>query len=109
MLQIIILSSRKLKYLVTSVIVGVLITVVSASLTNAQEQKNLKLGFLIMAGGRYDNLRMCVATDSGVKGGPIADIMLHRTICIIGKGQYWFQSSGFSSDTLCCCIQDASI
>jgi hypothetical protein len=28
-----------------------------------------------MAGGRYDNVRMCVATGSGVKGGPVADIM----------------------------------
>lgn len=32
-------------------------------------------GILFLAGGRYDNLRMCVATPAGVKGGPIADIM----------------------------------
>ena len=33
-------------------------------------------GARFMAGGRYDNLRMCVATDAGVKGGPMADIQL---------------------------------
>ena len=32
-------------------------------------------GILFMAGGRYDNFRMCVASPAGVKGGPIADIM----------------------------------
>ena len=36
----------------------------------------LSIGALFMAGGRYDNLRMCVATDAGVKGGPMADIQL---------------------------------
>ena len=33
------------------------------------------LGILFLAGIRYDDLRMCVATPAGVKGGPIADIM----------------------------------
>ena len=28
-----------------------------------------------MAGGRYDNLRMCVASPAGAKGGTLADIM----------------------------------
>jgi hypothetical protein len=28
-----------------------------------------------MAGGRYDNYRMCVASPAGVKGGAMADIM----------------------------------
>ena len=32
-------------------------------------------GIKIMAGARYDNIRMCVGSDAGVKGGPIADIM----------------------------------
>ncbi len=85
MIQITFSSAKKLKYLFTPVILGVLFTMVSASSTNAQEQKNLKLGFLVMAGGRYDNLRMCVATDSGVKGGPIADIMLTGRSASSGK------------------------
>ena len=32
-------------------------------------------GILVMAGGRYDNYRMCVASPAGVKGGTMADIM----------------------------------
>jgi len=28
-----------------------------------------------MAGGRYDDMRMCVGSQSGIKGGPIADVM----------------------------------
>lgn len=37
--------------------------------------KGVDFGFKPMFGGRYDNLRMCVASDAGVKGGIIADIM----------------------------------
>jgi hypothetical protein len=36
-------------------------------------------GITVIAGGRYDNLRMCVASPAGVKGGPIADIFLNFT------------------------------
>lgn len=32
-------------------------------------------GMMFMGGGRYDDLRMCVGSAAGVKGGPIADIM----------------------------------
>lgn len=38
-------------------------------------EKNNSYGVLFMSGGRYDNLRMCVASPAGAKGGPIADIM----------------------------------
>jgi hypothetical protein len=34
------------------------------------------VGFKIRLGGRYDNVRMCVATPAGVKGGIAADISL---------------------------------
>jgi hypothetical protein len=36
----------------------------------------ISAGARFMAGGRYDNLRMCVGSDAGVKGGPMADIQL---------------------------------
>ena len=39
------------------------------------DKKNTVIGFKVMAGGRYDDMRMCVGSDAGVKGGPIADIM----------------------------------
>lgn len=41
---------------------------------DSNKSKN-SFGILFMAGGRYDNLRMCVATPAGVKGGSMADIM----------------------------------
>jgi len=45
---------------------------------HADEAKGspFSLGLMVIAGGRYDNLRMCVGSDAGVKGGPIADIMV---------------------------------
>ncbi len=36
----------------------------------------VSLGGGFMAGARYDDLRMCVASPAGVKGGPVADIAL---------------------------------
>jgi hypothetical protein len=39
-------------------------------------ENETKLGIKVMAGGRYDDMRMCVGSDAGVKGGPIADVML---------------------------------
>ena len=38
--------------------------------------KSRTYGFKLMAGGRYDDMRMCVASPAGTKGGPIADIKL---------------------------------
>lgn len=42
--------------------------------TNASENGDVMFGIKIRAGGRYDNVRMCVATAAGVKGGAAADI-----------------------------------
>jgi len=42
----------------------------------AAEKGDIALGFHIMFGCRYDNMRMCVASPAGVKGGIVADIML---------------------------------
>lgn len=36
--------------------------------------KERAYGFKLMAGGRYDDMRMCVGSPAGVKGGPIGDI-----------------------------------
>ncbi len=44
-------------------------------LSQVQTTKQNFFGLLIMAGGRYDDVRMCIATPAGVKGGPIGDIM----------------------------------
>ena len=37
---------------------------------------SLHPGIHFMLGGRYDDVRMCVSTPAGVKGGSIADVML---------------------------------
>lgn len=39
------------------------------------EGKKLQFGILVMGGGRYDDVRMCVGSPAGVKGGPIGDVM----------------------------------
>ena len=40
----------------------------------AEAQADDAMGFKTRIGGRYDNVRMCVATDPGVQGGMAADI-----------------------------------
>ncbi len=42
----------------------------------AKDKGDFSLGLSVMFGGRYDDIRMCVATPAGKKGGMIADIML---------------------------------
>lgn len=43
------------------------------------------LGFAVRAGGRYDDVRMCVATPAGVTGGPAADVSLFAEIPLEGS------------------------
>lgn len=57
------------------IIVIILISLVLGNLFSV-ERKNTFLGIKVMAGGRYDDMRMCVGSAAGVKGGPIADVML---------------------------------
>lgn len=38
-------------------------------------EKPFRLSVNVLGGGRYDNLRMCVASPAGVPGGPVADVM----------------------------------
>ncbi len=47
----------------------------SVNITFAGDVKDVTFGIHFMVGGRYDNMRMCVASPAGAKGGPIADIM----------------------------------
>ncbi|MCP4599374.1 MAG: hypothetical protein GY847_02365 [Proteobacteria bacterium] len=43
---------------------------------NVDPSNQVIFGFKIRAGGRYDNVRMCVGSPAGVKGGPALDISL---------------------------------
>ena len=42
--------------------------------SDANESGKVVFGIKISAGGRYDTVRLCVATGQGVKGGPAADV-----------------------------------
>jgi len=55
---------------------GILAFLISGGLVLGAEQGDYSFGVMFMAGGRYDNIRMCVASPAGTRGGPIADIML---------------------------------
>lgn len=44
-------------------------------ITNSAD-KERAYGFKLMMGGRYDDMRMCVASPEGTNGGPVGDIKL---------------------------------
>lgn len=48
----------------------------TSSILFADDTGRIAMGLDVMVGGRYDDLRMCVASPAGVKGGPIADVQL---------------------------------
>ena len=62
-----------MKKYVTIILFSTLFTFVN--ITFAGDVKDVTFGIHFMVGGRYDNMRMCVASPAGAKGGPIADIM----------------------------------
>lgn len=49
---------------------------ITVTCTVFAENEQVDFGFHIDAGARYDDLRMCVGSTAGVKGGPIADIYI---------------------------------
>jgi hypothetical protein len=57
------------------VVAGLILALIADMLAQETVEKGFSFGILYMAGARYDNVRMCVATSGGVKGGPVADIM----------------------------------
>jgi len=56
-------------------ILGILISLIQGIYGQNSDNSKNSQGILFMAGGRYDNIRMCAASPAGVKGGSIADIM----------------------------------
>ncbi|MBB6481755.1 hypothetical protein [Spirochaeta isovalerica] len=42
----------------------------------AGEERKTTIGLHILGGGRYDDVRMCVGSPQGVKGGPIMEVYL---------------------------------
>lgn len=56
----------------------------------AAENGYTSYGVNLMAGYRYDNLRLCVASGPGVKGGPIGDIMVNLRNHVNEKNAFGF-------------------
>lgn len=54
----------------------ILVTSVAITVPAASSGDGVSWGSHFMAGGRYDDVRMCVGSPAGVKGGPIMDIYL---------------------------------
>lgn len=47
--------------------------VLLSSAISAEENGQISFAIHILAGGRYDDVRMCVGSPAGIKGGPIMD------------------------------------
>ncbi|MCK9524192.1 MAG: hypothetical protein M0R76_14285 [Proteobacteria bacterium] len=47
------------------------------SLEDASSSRAVLIGFKLRAGGRFDNVRMCIGSPPGVKGGPAMDVSLY--------------------------------
>ena len=60
----------------TLLVICVFMSLTQSIFGQYSDKTNNSYGILFMAGGRYDNVRMCVASPAGVKGGTMADIML---------------------------------
>ena len=56
------------------IILCLIMTGLIAGISSAETDRNISFGTHFLAGGRYDDVRMCVGSDAGVKGGPIMDI-----------------------------------
>jgi len=63
-----ILYKMKKQYLIFALLV------LQTAVLSGQDNSAVTIGFHLLAGGRYDNVRMCVGSPAGVKGGPIMDI-----------------------------------
>lgn len=72
----------------------VLITVVAlmaiTAALPAQETRGVSFGIHLLAGGRYDNVRMCVGSPPGVPGGPIGELYFDVKIPVSERGAVAF-------------------
>lgn len=59
----------------TILVLSILLSFIQIVYGQVPDKSKNSYGILFMAGGRYDNYRMCVASPAGVKGGTMADIM----------------------------------
>lgn len=59
----------------TILLLSILLSLIQSTYGQDSAKSKNSYGILFLAGGRYDNYRMCVASPAGVKGGSMADIM----------------------------------
>jgi hypothetical protein len=52
-----------------------LTVIIAFTVCSAAGTSGFSAGVHLMAGVRYDDMRMCVSTPAGVKGGPVGDVM----------------------------------
>lgn len=52
----------------------------------AQNEPSVSIGLHLLAGGRYDDVRMCVGSGKGIKGGPIMDVYLDIRFPLSNRG-----------------------
>lgn len=69
----------------------ILLTICCLRSPRAGELPRYQLGVHVMLGGRYDDLRRCVASPGGVPGGPIADVMLDARMRVGDNALVGFQ------------------
>jgi hypothetical protein len=73
----------------SAVVVGVLLGAMLAPAVCLGQsdgaENTVFFGLKIKAGGRYDNVRMCVATPAGTKGGPAMDVTFYTEISLTDK------------------------
>lgn len=59
-----------------TILIALSIIVMLTSALFAEQNNPISFGLHAIAGGRYDDVRMCVGSPAGVKGGPIMDVYL---------------------------------
>jgi len=63
-------------------VLGCSAAVAAAAGDGSNESRAVILGVALRAGGRFDNVRMCVASPAGSKGGPAADVSVFADVAV---------------------------
>ena len=68
-----------------SALIFVLFTLLLSGIGQARADDTVFIGLKIKAGGRYDDVRMCVASPKGSKGGPAMDVTFYAELPVADK------------------------
>jgi len=70
--------------------ISVVLFVVVSAVLSAQDKEGVSFSIHMLAGGRYDNVRMCVGSPPGVPGGPIGEFYFDIKVPVTEKGAVVF-------------------